>query len=195
MHITKRVKAVAGVSALLGVVVVGGAAFTASYLTAGSGSPAAAATQYIGGTITQSVAGLVIDEINYGYTDDTDADIDAVQLVFSSADGVGATVDVTLSNGSSHVMDCDVVGSVSAPSITTDNPSNAGADTAGVLAGPQSVSPNQNNANFTPPYSGAVTDLAYCTAGDATTDASASPGSLVSVAGVTGISITIGDIT
>jgi hypothetical protein len=191
MHITKRVKAVAGVSALLGVVVAGGAAFTTSYLTAGSGTPAAAATQYIGGTITQNVAGLVINEINYGYTDDTDADIDAVQLVFSNGDGLGASVSVTLDNaGSPAVMDCDVVGSDTVASTTL------GADTAGVLVGQQVVSPAQNNANFSPAYNSTVpASVAYCTAGDATTDASASPTSLVSVAGVTGISITIGDIT
>ena len=198
MHITKRVKAVAGVSALLGVVVAGGVAFTlSSYLTAGSGlgSPADA-TQYVGGTITQNVVCLIIDDINYGYTSDTDAAVDAVQLVFSSDFGLGATVDVTLANGGSPaVMDCDVVGSDTTASITADNPTNPGADTDGVLAGPQSVSPDQNNANFVPAYNSTVpADVAYCTAGSATADATDSPTSLVSVAGVTGASITIGDV-
>jgi hypothetical protein len=190
MHITKRVKVVAGVSALLGVVVAGGAAFTASYLTA---SGQALAPQYIGGTITQTVTGLVIEDINYGYTDDTDADIDAVQLVFNSVNAVGATVDVTLAftgdSGTPAVMDCDVVGSVTTASITPDNASNPGADTAGVLSG--GLSPDQNNLNFVgETYGGAATDLAYCTAGSNSADTT----SLVSVAGVTGISISIGDV-
>jgi hypothetical protein len=192
MHISKRVKVVAGVSALLGVVVAGGAAFTAQYLTA---SGQADAIQYIGGTISQSVAGQVIQDINYGYTDDTDADIDAVQLVFSNGLSAGATVDVTLSNGSSHVLDCDVVGSDTTPSITADNPSNPGADTAGVLASSGTVSTTQNNASFLPAYSSTVpADVAYCTAGSNATDTGGTPpADLVAYSGVTGASISIGD--
>jgi len=86
-------------------------------------------------------------------------------------------------------MDCDVVGSVTTASITPDNASNPGADTAGVLSG--GLSPDQNNLNFQgESYGGAATDLAYCTAGSNADDTT----SLVSVAGVTGISISIGDV-
>jgi hypothetical protein len=194
MHISKRVKVVAGVSALLGVVVAGGAAFTASYLTAAG---QADAVQYIGGTISQTIVGQVIDDINYGYTDDTDADIDAVQLVFSEPD-VGATVDVTLTyTGESDgpaVLDCDEVGTLTA-SITPDNPDNPGADSTGVLASSGTVSTTQDNASFNPAYNSTVpNDVAYCTAGSNATDTGGTPpADLVSVADVTSASVTIGD--
>jgi hypothetical protein len=88
MHISKRVKVVAGVSALLGVVMAGGAAFTANgvYSTA-------EATQFIGGSITQSVnGGTTLESVVYSYVDDgaqdtpgnSDTEIDSVLLTFNN---------------------------------------------------------------------------------------------------------------
>ena len=64
MYLSKRVKVVAGVSALLGVVMAGGAAFTAAGLVDNAGTPA-----FIGGTIVQNVNGTSVSDIAFTYSD------------------------------------------------------------------------------------------------------------------------------
>ncbi len=67
MHLSKRVKVVAGVSALLGVVVAGGAAFTATGVSTAS-QPAAMASSWAARSLRLSPAQCSVD-INYGYPD------------------------------------------------------------------------------------------------------------------------------
>jgi hypothetical protein len=63
MHLSKRVKVVAGVSALLGLVMAGGAAFTATGI-----DDSAWANQFLGGTVTQNVYGLTLSNVAYTLT-------------------------------------------------------------------------------------------------------------------------------
>ena len=64
MYLSKRIKVVAGVSALLGLVMAGGGAFTAAGLVDNVGTPA-----FIGGTIVQNVNGTSISDIAFTYAD------------------------------------------------------------------------------------------------------------------------------
>ncbi len=100
MHISKRVKVVAGVSTLLGLVMAGGAGFTATGLIDQAG-----ATQSVGGEITQTVTGgTTLDSIVYSYADTTpvganggtyDTEIDLVTLTFNDQFNVGSPVTMT----------------------------------------------------------------------------------------------------
>ena len=120
MHISKRVKVVAGVSALLGVVVAGGAAFTATGVSTVS-QPAGTA-QFVGGTISQAVSGTVLSDINYGFSDwPVDTLVNAVQIVFADTHADGSTVTAVLTDtaGSTN-LNCDDVGSPTDGSNTND---------------------------------------------------------------------------
>jgi hypothetical protein len=97
MYLSKRVKVVAGVSALLGLVMAGGAGFTATGLIDAAGT-----TQSVGGEITQTVTGgTTLDSVVYGYADTTpltgsggsyDTEINLVTLTFNDQLNVGSPV-------------------------------------------------------------------------------------------------------
>jgi len=72
MYLSKRVKVVAGVSALLGVVMAGGAAFTAAGLVDTAGS-----NGFVGGTISQEIDGTSVSNITYTYSNPTAGDGDS----------------------------------------------------------------------------------------------------------------------
>jgi hypothetical protein len=91
MYLPKRVKVVAGVSALLGVVMAGGAAFTATGITDN-----AYAEQFLGGTVTQNVYGITLSNVVYGLASggtgsegstDNNNEVDIITLTFA---GTGA---------------------------------------------------------------------------------------------------------
>jgi hypothetical protein len=91
MYLSKRVKVVAGVSALLGVVMAGGAAFTAAGLTDSAG-----ATQFVGGTVVQNETGTTLNEIGFTYANPTpaagassDTEVEGVTLTFADDVAVG----------------------------------------------------------------------------------------------------------
>ena len=61
MYLSKRVKVVAGVSALLGLVMVGGAGFTANRYRRLCGFYHA----FVGGSVSQTVGGITLASIQY----------------------------------------------------------------------------------------------------------------------------------
>jgi hypothetical protein len=113
MYLSKRVKVVAGVSALLGVVMAGGAGFTASGLIDAQTGP-----QYVGGVISQHVeGGLTLESIVYAYADDVqpvdgtpatfDTEINSVTLTFSAntISGLVPTIAFTGTDTNASVSD------------------------------------------------------------------------------------------
>lgn len=104
MYLSKRAKVVAGVSALLGVVVAGSAAFTATGVYDNAGP-----SQFVGGTVTQTVSGgTALSSIVYSYADNTpgaggsiDTEINEVTLTFGDniAEGLTPTIAFTGTDG------------------------------------------------------------------------------------------------
>jgi hypothetical protein len=105
MYLSKRVKVVAGVSALLGVVMAGGVAFTGAGLTDSAGT-----LQFVGGTVIQNDAGTTLNEIAYTYANPTpgagassDTEVEGVTLTFAddNAAGLVPTISFTGTDGGS----------------------------------------------------------------------------------------------
>lgn len=93
MRIQNRAKAMIVAASLLGAVGIAGTAFTATGLTNNAGS-----TQFVGGSIDQSVTGAALTSVTYGYSDTTNTAVSSVALVFD-ANASGKTVAVTLHQG------------------------------------------------------------------------------------------------
>lgn len=111
---TTHAKALAVAVAVAGVIA-SGAAFTATGVTS-----TAAASQFVGGTVSQTITGATLTDIAYGFTDATNTAVNAVTLTFA-ADAVGKHVAIALSgNGASSSSCVDV----------------HGVDTEGVVSGP-----------------------------------------------------------
>jgi hypothetical protein len=67
-------------------------------------------TQFIGGTVSQSVTGATLSAINYSFADDTNTAIDEVLLTFAS-DAAGKTVAINFTTtGTAKPFTCTVVG-------------------------------------------------------------------------------------
>ncbi len=144
MHLSKRVKVVAGVSALLGVVMAGGAAFTATGITDN-----AYANQFLGGTVSQNVFGISLASVAYTLTSggtgtdggtNNDNEVDLITLTFA-----GSVADLAFAN------DNELVPSLV---ITTDTPS-----TVDVLC--EGIDVIDNTASVGP-----TLDTAYCDVAD-----------------------------
>ena len=93
MNIAKRARVIVGAVALIGAVGVGGTALTATGLTNNAGS-----SQFVGGSVSQSVTGAALTSVTYGYADTTNTAVDTVDLVFD-ANSAGKTVAVTIHQG------------------------------------------------------------------------------------------------
>ena len=78
MNLSKRAKISAGALVLAGMVAAGGAAFTDTGVTDQAG-----ASQFVGGTVTQSVTGATLSNIAYGFADGS-----------GGGDGVSANTEV-----------------------------------------------------------------------------------------------------
>jgi hypothetical protein len=137
MYLSKRVKVVAGVSALLGVVMAGGAAFTATGITDN-----AYANQFLGGTVTQNVYGISLASVVYGLASNgtgTDGgtnnnnEVDlitltfagsAADLTFANAQALVPTLSLTLDSGGPDSVTCTGIGVVDTGNPTA-NPATA----------------------------------------------------------------------
>jgi hypothetical protein len=162
MYLSKRVKVVAGVSALLGVVMAGGAAFTATGVT-----DEATASQFVGGSFSQTVTGgTELSSIVYSYADNTPpsgpgdteyTEIDSVLLTFA-----------------------DVPAGVTTPTIqfTTTDDTPADADTAWTCSAIGTPSANES---------------ACIPSGDLATDADPTPGPGY-VNDVTGVTVSLAPV-
>jgi hypothetical protein len=100
--------------AVAGAVAAGATAFTATGLTNSAGS-----TQFVGGTISQTVTGTALSSIAYAYTDVTDTTVDYITLTFAdaNADTKAVTAVGTLGNASTVTFTCTAVGAVNATAL------------------------------------------------------------------------------
>jgi hypothetical protein len=76
-----------------GLAVVAGSAFTGAGLTNNAG-----ATQFIGGTVSQSVTGATLSNLQYTFADPAKRDVQLVTLTFANGSAAGKNVDVVLTN-------------------------------------------------------------------------------------------------
>jgi hypothetical protein len=87
--VRKTIMIAAGAAAA-GLVALGGTAFTGTGL--GNSAPA---SQFIGGTVSQTVTGATLDSIDYGFADDpAHTQVNSIQLTFANT-ADGRTVAVT----------------------------------------------------------------------------------------------------
>jgi hypothetical protein len=87
--------------ALAGLAAAGGAAFTGTGLA--NNAPA---TQFIGGTVSQSVTGATLSGITYGFADDqAKTQVNSITLAFTGTEN-GRTVTVTPAGGTGGTFAC-----------------------------------------------------------------------------------------
>jgi hypothetical protein len=88
---------------IAGLAFVGSVAFTGTGVTNTAGS-----SQFIGGTVSQTVTGATLTNIVYGFTDTTDTAVNQVTLTF--ADGTGAkTPELSLTGGTQATFTCTAI--------------------------------------------------------------------------------------
>lgn len=109
------VKILAGLAAV-GIALAAGSAFTGAGVTSNAG-----ATQFIGGTVGQSVTGATLSNIAYHFTDSTNTAMDEVTLAFADPTG-GKTPTVSLNSGSGISFTCTPIDAGSASSCTPSTP-------------------------------------------------------------------------
>ncbi len=123
MYLSKRVKVVAGVSALLGLVMAGGGAFTATGI-----DDSAYLNQFLGGTVVQNVYGLTLTNVQYGLAsngagtdgglnNDNEVDIitltfggTAGELTFANAQALVPSLSLALDSGGPDPESCTGIG-------------------------------------------------------------------------------------
>jgi hypothetical protein len=88
-----------------GLAVAAGSAFTGSGL---STTGMAASTQFVGGTVSQSVTGATLNSVVYGFTDGTKTAVNQVTLTFADATG-GKTPTLSLAGGGTATFACDAI--------------------------------------------------------------------------------------
>jgi hypothetical protein len=100
-------KKLLGALAVAGIVAASGSAFTGAGLTNNAGS-----TQFVGGTVSQSVTGATLTNVAYSFTDATNRTADTVTLTFA-ADALGKQVAVALTGGAGTAFTCTNVLAIS----------------------------------------------------------------------------------
>ncbi|HEY0534661.1 MAG TPA: hypothetical protein VGD29_24000 [Actinoplanes sp.] len=134
--------------AVAGVVAAGTTAMTGSGLV-WAGSSGGVASQFVGGTLTQTVAGATITDVVYGYTNASNSQTDSIAITVTGAAGMYLTVtpDGAL-GGSPTVADgwqCTPAGGTigyhaTAPKVQIPaGPSNVVTCKPEVVAGPHSI--------------------------------------------------------
>ncbi|WP_203780379.1 hypothetical protein [Paractinoplanes rishiriensis] len=84
---------VGGVAAA-GVVAAGTTALTGTGLATTAG-----ASQFVGGTVSQSVTGATLESVTYAFSDGTKTIVNSVTLAFSTGTATGKTVTITPTGG------------------------------------------------------------------------------------------------
>jgi hypothetical protein len=99
-----------------GVLASGSAAFTGTGV-----EMTAAPTQFVGGTVSQTVTGATLNDIAYSFTDAGNTAVDSVALTFADdkADGKVPTVVATLGSGTPAIATCLPIAAVSHVSTRT----------------------------------------------------------------------------
>lgn len=99
----KSAKIISALS-VAGLAVAAGSAFTGTGLT-----NTETTSQFIGGTVVQTVTGATLSNVTYGFSDDTKVLADSIALTFTGATGKSVAVDVSAA-GSGGTFTCEVVG-------------------------------------------------------------------------------------
>ncbi|MBK5306252.1 MAG: hypothetical protein JJD92_06140 [Frankiaceae bacterium] len=115
-----------GAVVLVGVVAATGSAFTATGVTNNAG-----ASQFIGGTISQSVKGATLSSVAYSFGDaPANTAVHSVALTFADANSDGITPSVVFTGGNAVAFTCDVIAVTTHLSTCTT----AGVDRIGVTS-------------------------------------------------------------
>jgi hypothetical protein len=113
-------------TAVAGVVAATGSAFTGTGLTSNAG-----ASQYVGGTITQSITGATLTSIVYSFGDvPANTAVHSVALTFAGSDADGKTPTVSFTGGTVVGFTCTAIdGTTHVSTCTTD-----GVDRVGITS-------------------------------------------------------------
>ena len=110
-------------TAAVGVIAIGGSAFTAGGLSLAAGQE----NGFLGGSVTQNITGATINNIEYGWTDNDYTAINEIKLTFA-ASATGRTVTLDLNDGGDEGFVC-TVGAAPNDAVATCTPATAFADT------------------------------------------------------------------
>jgi hypothetical protein len=112
--------------AVVGLAAVGGSAFTGTGVATNAGT-----SQYIGGTVSQSVTGATLSNVAYGFGDaPANTAVHSVVLTFADAAVVAKTPSIAFTGGNAVAFTCDAVAAGTFISTCTT----AGADRVGVTS-------------------------------------------------------------
>lgn len=112
--------------AVAGLAAAGGSAFTGTGVTSNAG-----ATQYVGGTVSQSVTGATLTSVVYSFGDaPANTAVHSVALTFADASTDGKTPTIAFTGGNAVAFTCDAIAVGTHLSTCTT----AGADRVGVTS-------------------------------------------------------------
>jgi hypothetical protein len=118
------IKIVGGL-AVAGLALAAGSAFTGTGVTSNAG-----ATQFVGGTVSQSATGATLSSVVYSFGDaPANTAVHSVALTFSDANADGKTPTIVFTGGNAVAFTCDVIAATHLSTCTT-----AGADRTGVTS-------------------------------------------------------------
>ncbi|MDT5210162.1 MAG: hypothetical protein QOF67_2577, partial [Mycobacterium sp.] len=97
----------------VGLVSIGGSAFTGTGVTNNAG-----ASQFVGGTVDQTVSGATLSDVAYTFGDaPANTAVHSVALTFA-AGADGKTVEITISGGNAVAFNCEAIGATTANTST-----------------------------------------------------------------------------
>jgi hypothetical protein len=111
----KRMRILAAV-AFAGLATASGAAFTATGL-----NDTTSGTQFLGGTVHQTVTGADLVSVVYGYTDLTNTEVNSIVLTFANANGETVTVTANGGTPGADFVDAVNAGVVASNTVTFTN--------------------------------------------------------------------------
>jgi hypothetical protein len=117
---------IAGAFGIAALAFAGSAAFTGTGVANTAGS-----SQFIGGTVSQTVTGATLTNILYGFTDTTNTAINQVTLTFADATG-GKTPTISLTGGTPAGFSCTPIDATSFSSTCTSAGSQTGVTSVSV---------------------------------------------------------------
>jgi hypothetical protein len=126
MNIQKRAKIAIAAVSLAGVVGLGGAAFTSTGVTNSAG-----ASQFVGGTVSQSVTGATLSSVAYTFGDaPANTAVHSALLTFADSNTDAKTPTVAFTGGNAVAFTCTAIEATGHTSTCTT----AGADRTGVTS-------------------------------------------------------------
>jgi hypothetical protein len=126
MNLNRRAKMFIGAVALVATAGIAGSAFTSTGVTNNAGS-----TQFVGGTVSQSVTGATLESVEYSFGDaPANTAVHSVALTFADANADGKTPTVAFTGGNAVAFTCDVIAITTHLSTCTT----AGVDRVGVTS-------------------------------------------------------------